>query len=521
MFRALAVAIIAGMSLLAINSLTSSIPADARGRGGPGGGHHFGGGHFGGRHFGNFGGGHFGGHRFAHFGGRHFGVRHFGGHRFTHFGPGGGRHFAHPGGVNRFAGRMHHFRGGNLAHANRGLRGRNFADNRNFANHGRALAANGRLTRASARHAFGRGFAHNGFWNRRDAGGRFGRGWHGYGWYGPVFWPYAFGDIFAFALWPYDYYDPFWDYGAGWIVSSLFWPGGEPGYYNYGDARYYGDIYGFRTARRDTSTATASVPLQLQQDACGSLGPGIAQLPEGRIEKAIAPITDEQRAALNDFVAAMGKGADLMKQACPVDAPLTPPAKLDAVTQRLEAMKSAIGIVRDPLDKLYSLLSDDQRRHFDQALLVSPRRSRTATQQAANLDAAKLCSDRGPAFGDLPAAEIEKAISLDDGQRGKLDQLKTVSQKADDIANSGCVSSMPSTVGARLDATEKRVNALIEAANTLKPAVDDFYASLSDEQKARFNSINQTALSSSANPATNNGAGSGEAGSGGSGTRSH
>jgi LTXXQ motif family protein len=368
-----------------------------------------------------------------------------------------------------------------------------------------------------ARHAYGRGFAHNGFWNHRFADGRFGhgwRGWRGYGWWGPVFWPYAFGDIFAFALWPYDYYDPFWNYGANWIVSSLFWPGGAPGYYNYGDGGYYGDIY--RTARRTTGTSTASVSPELQQDACGNLGPGLTQLPEAKIEKAIAPITDEQRAALNAFTAATAKGADLMKQACPADAPLTPPAKLDAVKQRLDAMKSAIGIVRDPLDKFYGLLGDTQRQRLNQALLMSPRGNKASSQQASNFNAAKLCSKNGPAFGDLPAAEIEKAVNLDEGQRGKLDQLKTVSQKADDIANGGCVSTMPSAVGARLDATEKRVDALIEAANTLKPAVDDFYASLSDEQKARFNSMNPTAQASAGSgPATSNGASSGESGIGG------
>jgi hypothetical protein len=30
---------------------------------------------------------------------------------------------------------------------------------------------------------------------------------------------------------------------------------------------------------------------------------------------------------------------------------------------------------------------------------------------------------------------------------------------------------------------------MIEAANTVKPALTDFYASLSNEQKARFNAI--------------------------------
>ncbi|WP_271500036.1 Spy/CpxP family protein refolding chaperone [Bradyrhizobium sp. CCBAU 11357] len=36
---------------------------------------------------------------------------------------------------------------------------------------------------------------------------------------------------------------------------------------------------------------------------------------------------------------------------------------------------------------------------------------------------------------------------------------------------------------------EKRLQAMIDAANTVKPALNDFYGSLSSEQKARFNRI--------------------------------
>ena len=39
----------------------------------------------------------------------------------------------------------------------------------------------------------------------------------------------------------------------------------------------------------------------------------------------------------------------------------------------------------------------------------------------------------------------------------------------------------------RLDAMEKRLQAMIEAANTVKAPLDSFYASLSSEQKERFN----------------------------------
>jgi hypothetical protein len=36
---------------------------------------------------------------------------------------------------------------------------------------------------------------------------------------------------------------------------------------------------------------------------------------------------------------------------------------------------------------------------------------------------------------------------------------------------------------------EKRLQAMVDAANTVKPALEGFYASLSNEQKARFNRI--------------------------------
>jgi hypothetical protein len=380
------------------------------------------------------------------------------------------------------------------------------------------LAATGRLTRNFGRHGFGHGFARNGFWHHRFADRRFRHGFRNFGWFGPVFWPYAYGDAFAFALWPYDYYDPFWDYGSDWIVSSLFWPLGEPGTYygdGYGGGYADGDIYGVRTARRTTGTATAhNIPEQQQQDACGSLAPGVSQFPEAKIEKAIAPATDEQKAALKEVNVAMTKGAEALKQACPDEPPLTPPAKLDAVIQRLTVMKTAISDTRGPVDKLYGLLSDEQKRRFDQALLASRPGKKSRSQQAENFDVAQLCGDRGPAFADLPAQEIERAVNLDDAQRGKLDALKTASKKAADISKSGCVSSMPSTVGGRLEATEKRVDALIEAANEVKPAVNDFYASLSDEQKAQFNSMGQATAQSTPRkaPASSTGPSTGETG---------
>jgi hypothetical protein len=35
----------------------------------------------------------------------------------------------------------------------------------------------------------------------------------GFGWVGPVFWPFAFFDIYDYAFWGYPYDDAFWGYG--------------------------------------------------------------------------------------------------------------------------------------------------------------------------------------------------------------------------------------------------------------------------------------------------------------------
>jgi ribosomal protein L20A (L18A) len=44
----------------------------------------------------------------------------------------------------------------------------------------------------------------------------------------------------------------------------------------------------------------------------------------------------------------------------------------------------------------------------------------------------------------------------------------------------------------RLDAMEKRLRAMVNAAKTVRPALEGFYASLTSEQKARFNRIGRS-----------------------------
>jgi hypothetical protein len=48
---------------------------------------------------------------------------------------------------------------------------------------------------------------------------------------------------------------------------------------------------------------------------------------------------------------------------------------------------------------------------------------------------------------------------------------------------------VPPTPPARLAAVGQRLQAMLRGVETMQPALDDFYNSLSDDQKARFNSM--------------------------------
>jgi hypothetical protein len=99
----------------------------------------------------------------------------------------------------------------------------------------------------------------------------------------------------------------------------------------------------------------------------GQAAPGQASAidwPAAEIESRVRP-TDAQRASLDNLKAASAKAADLLKGTCQPNAALTPPARLSAAGDRLDAMLQAVEIVKSALDGLYSELSDEQKAQFE------------------------------------------------------------------------------------------------------------------------------------------------------------
>ncbi len=110
--------------------------------------------------------------------------------------------------------------------------------------------------------------------------------------------------------------------------------------------------------------------------SCGAAQPGVTDWPTGEIEARVHP-TEAQRASLVALKDASEKAADMLKNSCPAVEPITPPARLETITKRLDTMLQAIKQVRAALDDFYGQLTDEQKAQFES---IGPQRSARSEQ---------------------------------------------------------------------------------------------------------------------------------------------
>lgn len=100
-----------------------------------------------------------------------------------------------------------------------------------------------------------------------------------------------------------------------------------------------------------------------------------------------------------------------------------------------------------------------------------------------------LCGARTAEAVDFYLEGITRIVEPTAAQRGQYDELKQAAAKAREEAQTGCNGDVPMTPTGRLEAIQARLDAVLRAVRTLRPALDAFYDSLSNEQKARFNAM--------------------------------
>jgi Spy/CpxP family protein refolding chaperone len=121
---------------------------------------------------------------------------------------------------------------------------------------------------------------------------------------------------------------------------------------------------------------------------------------------------------------------------------------------------------------------------------------------SARSGSADLACGPGPAgLGAWGVDRIEPSLGFTDDQRTKFNDLKEASRKALQYLKESCPTDDAVTASARLDTMERRLEAMLEAVRTVKPALVAFYSSLSDEQKARLNALDPTMFADRGEPA--------------------
>ena len=353
--------------------------------------------------------------------------------------------------------------------------------------HGRGFARRGQIRTASLRPQEFRNAIDSGLGNpavrrqivaaaalagwrgERNASGWWRHGDGGYGWVGPLFWPFAISDIHDYAMWGDG--TGFWNYGYPDIYAAIFAP------YGHDDLAAYArpGPHGSRHRR---------VP-SLQQ-LCDDESRGIAGFRMDQMAQTIQP-NEAQRAALDDLANALMTAAQTIRASCPMQVAFTAADRLAVMQQRIGTMIRAELALEQPLGKFYDLLDDEQEARLN-ALAEDRRKMSAATGSAEPI--AEGCRTMQPDALQWPADEIEARLHPNDSQRAALKVLQEASARAVEILSADCPNDV-TTPPARLDAVAGRLTTMQQAIGLVSTALENFYATLSDEQKTQFEAIGQ------------------------------
>ncbi len=103
--------------------------------------------------------------------------------------------------------------------------------------------------------------------------------------------------------------------------------------------------------------------------------------------------------------------------------------------------------------------------------------------------AAGICNENVAELTNWPIERISQIVEPTEAQRAALDELKSATAQAVEILKGACPNDLPSIPTGRLAAMKERLQVMLAAVQTVRPALERFYQSLNDEQKARFNAV--------------------------------
>jgi hypothetical protein len=287
-----------------------------------------------------------------------------------------------------------------------------------------------------------------------------------------VFWPDASADLVDYLFFPKGKDDRFWAYGYRTIVQAAFAaPDGDDVRAPRSQSVASKDGHVTAPAKEPDGSAAA--------DLCGiGAAAGDADALIGRIEQAIGP-TASQREVLEQLRAALAQAIERIESACPTAMSASLTERLQAIQDRIWAMRDALLMLGLPFEKFYNSLTDEQ--HW--RLRRGESDSRGARAKIAD-GRALICADPAE-LG--PIHVMERAVRPTEQQRASLETLRANSAGMAQLIVSSCPTYPLLGHMGRFAAAMDCLDVMLFAVMSMSPALQDFYWSLDDKQKTSLN----------------------------------
>ena len=281
---------------------------------------------------------------------------------------------------------------------------------------------------------------------------------------GEAFWADAPQDVFDYVFLSKE--AGLWSHGFGTIVGGMFAQPLTPPNVEQAEA---GDV-----GAQTTGSSGSGAPI------CG-------QVNVGDVDTLIKQLRDRLGLAkeskdLAELRSALQQSDSEITAACPYELPAQLPERLHVMQDRLWSARVALTKLREPLQKFSDGLNAGQRAKFDGH--APPERVRRAPAGAPG-----QCYALAQLPQPWPTDQIARAVRPENEQQEALGALSETSSNMAQLMMSACPQTAPATSLARLDVALNWIDTMLFAATNVVAPVDDFYRSLSEEQKPRLDTL--------------------------------
>jgi len=198
----------------------------------------------------------------------------------------------------------------------------------------------------------------------------------------------------------------------------------------------------------------------------------------GHIGNEVTPTADQSQ-LLQRLGGAVGAASGYLERSCPQEIPAQPVARLQFMESQLEELAMALNIVRQPLLDFEQSLNADQQSRLAVASEEAPDRQ----TQSGNI-----------AGGCVSPGEVEWSINeINQSVQPTITQRDALKRSFDEAAKdleAHCPTTIPATALGRLDTIQARLDSTWWATLSIRVALANFEAELSNAQKVRFDTLN-------------------------------